>query len=78
MPIDCNDTAALAASAACYCYPPKVEGAIIILLLKQLAGNTMTRAELVEAALPYLGMPENIKQAATVFLSCAAANAVGA
>jgi len=73
MAISC-EPADLAENAKCLCFPKDVEGAVIIYLLKTLAANTMTAAQLVEEAKPYFGMPEDVKQAAMLYLTCEIAN----
>ena len=74
MAIDC-DPSALAELSACYCFPENVERAIIVYLLAQIAGSTLTPAQLAAAAAPYVGMPKNVQEAAMLYLTCQISNA---
>ncbi len=79
--IDCSDPAALARTAACYCYDDKTAIAVELYLLARLAGGTMDPATLAReaAAAGFTGIANNQSQAAVkLYLLCKAANAAGA
>lgn len=52
MPVTC-DPKSLAEAAKCYCFNEREANAIIIYLLKQIAGNTSTPSELAALAKCY-------------------------
>lgn len=49
MPISC-DPSSLAAAAACYCYDAQMMQAVQIVLLREIAGSTLTPEQLSAAA----------------------------
>lgn len=69
----------LSKAAACFQgIPPGDQNAIIILLLAQLAGNTMTPAQLAAAAKCFCFADAKVTAAVQVYLMASAATAAGA
>ena len=77
MPVTC-DPAALARAASCYCYDQKVEAAVTIYLLAQLAEDTSTPAELAAKAKCFCYGDKSISDSVIAYLLCEIATAVGA
>lgn len=73
--INC-DPAALARAAACFCYSDKkVEDAIMIYLLAQIAGDTSTPSALAQEAKCFCFADQTMRDAVITYLLCQIANA---
>ena len=77
MALNC-DPSAIAAASACFCGPEDLQRAEMILLLQQIAGNTMTPSQLSAAAVCFNCIPEDVWRAEVTYLLCSIASKLGA
>jgi hypothetical protein len=78
MPAITCDPATVAKASACWCTDEATYRASMLFLLRQIAGNTMTPAQLAAAAACYVGIPEDVWRAEVTMLLCSISTAEGA